>query len=56
MRALFGLLRISGGEVEINGQPVPLSSSSDAIRYGIYMLPEEHDALDCFGCLRFVGS
>jgi len=41
MRALFGLLRISGGEVEINGQPVSLSSSSDAIRYGIYMLPED---------------
>jgi len=40
-RALFGLLRISVGEVEINGQPVPLTSSSDAIRYGIYMLPEE---------------
>src|SRR6201993_4041752 len=34
-RALFGLLRISVGEVEINGQPVPLTSSSDAIRYGI---------------------
>jgi ribose transport system ATP-binding protein len=40
-RALFGLLRISVGAVEINGQPVPLTSSSDAIRYGIYMLPEE---------------
>jgi ribose transport system ATP-binding protein len=40
-RALFGLLRISVGEVEINSQPVPLTSSSDAIRYGIYMLPEE---------------
>ena len=41
MRALFGLLRISGGGVEINGQLVALSSSSDAIRYGIYMLPED---------------
>jgi ABC-type multidrug transport system ATPase subunit len=40
-RALFGLLRISVGEVEINGQPVPLTSSNDAIRYGIYMLPEK---------------
>jgi ABC-type sugar transport system ATPase subunit len=40
-RALFGLLRISVGEVKIKGQPVPLTSSSDAIRYGIYMLPEE---------------
>jgi ABC-type sugar transport system ATPase subunit len=40
-RALFGLLRISSGEVKINGRLVPLNSSNDAIRYGIYMLPEE---------------
>jgi ribose transport system ATP-binding protein len=40
-RALFGLLRISSGEVKINGRVVPLTSSNDAIRYGIYMLPEE---------------
>jgi ribose transport system ATP-binding protein len=40
-RALFGLLQISGGEVQINGQPVLLASASDAIRHGIYMLPEE---------------
>lgn len=40
-RALFGLLRISGGTVTVNGQTVPLTSSRDAIRHGIYMLPEE---------------
>jgi ABC-type sugar transport system ATPase subunit len=40
-RALFGLLRISSGEVKINGQPVLLNSASDAMRRGIYMLPEE---------------
>jgi ribose transport system ATP-binding protein len=40
-RALFGLQQISGGEVEINGRPVVLNSTSDAIRHGIYMLPEE---------------
>lgn len=40
-RALFGLQQISGGEVEIKGRPVVLNSTSDAIRHGIYMLPEE---------------
>jgi ribose transport system ATP-binding protein len=39
-RALFGLLPISG-EVEINGRPVPLAAPGDAMRCGIYMLPEE---------------
>jgi ribose transport system ATP-binding protein len=41
MRALFGLLRISDGKVEIHGQPVLLNSCNDALRHGIYMLPEE---------------
>jgi ribose transport system ATP-binding protein len=40
-RALFGLQQISGGDVEIKGRPVVLNSTSDAIRHGIYMLPEE---------------
>jgi ribose transport system ATP-binding protein len=40
-RALFGLLQISSGEVEINGQAVLLASAGDAIRHGVYMLPEE---------------
>ena len=41
MRALFGLQRISDGKVEIHGQPVLLNSCNDALRHGIYMLPEE---------------
>jgi ribose transport system ATP-binding protein len=41
MRALFGLLRISDGKVEIHGQPVLLNSCNNALRRGIYMLPEE---------------
>jgi ABC-type sugar transport system ATPase subunit len=40
-RALFGLERISQGEVEISGRPALLKSSNDAMRYSIYMLPEE---------------
>ena len=40
-RALFGLQRISSGEVKINGRPVLLRSCSDAMRHGVYMLPEE---------------
>ena len=39
--ALFGLLRISGGEVRVNGQLVRLNSCNAALRHGIYMLPEE---------------
>jgi ribose transport system ATP-binding protein len=41
MRALFGLQRISDGKVEIHGQPVQLNSCNNALRHGIYMLPEE---------------
>jgi ribose transport system ATP-binding protein len=40
-RSLFGLQRISSGEVKINGRPVALQSCSDAMRHGVYMLPEE---------------
>jgi ribose transport system ATP-binding protein len=40
-RALFGLLQISNGEVEINGKLLRLSTPGHAIRRGIYMLPEE---------------
>jgi ribose transport system ATP-binding protein len=39
--ALFGLLRISSGEVTINGRLVRISSCNAAMRRGIYMLPEE---------------
>jgi ribose transport system ATP-binding protein len=39
--ALFGLLRISSGEVKINGRLVRISSCNAAMRRGIYMLPEE---------------
>jgi ABC-type sugar transport system ATPase subunit len=40
-RALFGLERISQGQVEISGRPALLKSSNDAMRHSIYMLPEE---------------
>jgi len=40
-RALFGLLQISSGDVEINGQLFRLATPGEAIRRGIYMLPEE---------------
>jgi ribose transport system ATP-binding protein len=40
-RTLFGLLRASGGTVEINGQILRVATPGDAIRRGIYMLPEE---------------
>jgi ABC-type sugar transport system ATPase subunit len=40
-RALFGLERISQGEIRINGQSALLHSPSDALRHNLYMLPEE---------------
>jgi ABC-type sugar transport system ATPase subunit len=40
-RALFGLERISEGEIRINGQSALLNSPSDALRHNLYMLPEE---------------
>jgi len=39
-RAIFGADRPTGGEIELNGQPVKIRSPRRAIRSGIAMLPE----------------
>lgn len=39
-RTLFGAERITAGSVEVGGKPVQIRTTSDAIRAGIYMLPE----------------
>ncbi|MCA9903575.1 MAG: sugar ABC transporter ATP-binding protein [Anaerolineae bacterium] len=39
-RSLFGVEPILGGTIRVAGKPVQLRSTADAIRAGIYMLPE----------------
>jgi ABC-type sugar transport system ATPase subunit len=41
MRALFGIVPRSGGEVRINGEPAQLRSADEAMRHGIFLLPED---------------
>jgi ribose transport system ATP-binding protein len=40
-RTLFGLDRPVGGVIAIDGKPVPLASPQEAIRHGIYLVPED---------------
>ncbi len=40
LRALFGIDKITSGNVLLDGKEIHLSSSSDAIRYGISLVPE----------------
>ena len=40
-RALFGIDRVDGGTVEINGRPEIVRSTGDAMRLGIAYLPED---------------
>lgn len=39
-RAIFGVDRFDSGEIIVNGIPVKLTSPSDALRSGIFMVPE----------------
>ena len=40
VRTIFGAEAIQGGEILVDGTPVNIKHSSDAIRAGIFMLPE----------------
>ncbi|MEO1444216.1 MAG: ATP-binding cassette domain-containing protein, partial [Chloroflexota bacterium] len=40
-RAIFGADRKTGGQIEINGEPVDIQSPRDAIRYGVGLVPED---------------
>ena len=39
-RAIFGADRISAGSIEIDGQSMEIKSPADAIKSGVYMVPE----------------
>jgi ribose transport system ATP-binding protein len=41
VRAVFGIDRLAGGIVRLDGQPIPVSSPRDAITRGIYLVPED---------------
>jgi ribose transport system ATP-binding protein len=40
-RVLFGIDRSAGGGVSLNGEPVHFGSSADAVRAGIFLVPED---------------
>ncbi len=40
-RALFGIDPVYGGTIELNGRAVRLTSASDAVRHGIFLVPED---------------
>lgn len=48
VEALFGLRDVSAGTIEIDGKPVDIRSSSDAIRCGIGMVTEDRRASGIF--------
>ena len=41
LETLFGLRRLTAGEMRVDGKPVRLGSSVDAIRHGIGLVPED---------------
>ena len=43
-RALFGDLAATGGEVRVDGRPVRLRTSREAVRNGVFMLSEDRKA------------
>jgi len=40
-RVLFGIDRSDGGSVTLNGEPVHFASSADAVRAGVFLVPED---------------
>jgi len=40
-RAMFGIDRVLGGEIRLDGKPVRVANPRDAIRQGIYLIPED---------------
>ena len=55
-QALFGLLPISHGRIEVNGKSESLPSPIAAIHRGIYMLPEDRKVEGIFPDLTVLGT
>jgi ribose transport system ATP-binding protein len=43
-RALFGINKLAGGAIRINGEPATISRPRDAIAHGVYLVPEDRKA------------
>ncbi len=43
-RAIFGIDRLKGGQIRLEGQPLAVTSPRDAIAQGIYLVPEDRKA------------
>lgn len=44
MKGLFGATKLTGGELRLDGEPIVIKESSDAIRAGILLCPEDRKA------------
>jgi ribose transport system ATP-binding protein len=44
-RALFGVDRIEGGSVLLDGQPVAFHTSADAVKAGMFLVPEDRKGM-----------
>lgn len=53
---IFGLLHKSGGEILVDGRPVSLMNVADAIREGIFMLPEDRKVEGIFPDLNVLEN
>lgn len=44
-RALFGIDRTEGGTIELEGRPVRFSNSAEAVKAGIFLVPEDRKGM-----------
>ncbi len=56
MRALFGILPRSSGEIRIDGRRVEINDPTQALREGIYMLPEDRKVEGIFPDLNVLEN
>ena len=56
MRALFGLIPFSGGQMLVNGEETVLSDPAAALRKGIFMLPEDRKVEGIFPYLTLLEN
>ena len=40
-RAIYGIDRLDGGQISIDGRPVRFSSAADAVKAGVFLVPED---------------
>jgi len=55
-QAIFGVDRPVGGEILMNGKPLPGGEPKEAIREGIYLVPEDRRRTGLVTSMRVIGS